>query len=69
MLNDPNQMPEFKTAKERFMLPKRKSILVKNRTSIARKGKAAIVNMRQKPTSKHKQPSIYVDTEVEKRRN
>lgn len=54
MLVDPNRMPEFK---------KRKKSKDKGLDSL-HKGS----DMRQKPISKHKQPSIYVETKVEKRK-
>jgi hypothetical protein len=62
-------MPEFKTARQRFMQARKKPILMKKRTSIISKGKAAILDMKQKPISKHKQPSLYVEDKIEKRKS
>ena len=55
MLFDPNMMPEFKKRKK----PKDKGL-----DSLYKES-----DMRQKPLSKHNQPSTYVETKVEKRKS
>lgn len=57
MLENPNTMPLWKKPKDQKNL------------HATPKQKRKLVPMRQNEKSKHKQPSIYVDTKVEKRKS
>lgn len=59
MLENPVTMPEFGKHKRKND-PKRK---------ILSKGNPYSHKLKQKPLSKHRQPSIYVETKVEKRKS
>lgn len=57
MLFDPNEMPNFHKVKNQKQLRKTEKFTRKT------------VSMRQDEKSKHREPSIYVATKVEKRKS
>lgn len=60
MLNDPNKMPDYATKKSKWPFKGTRTI---------HKGSGYTHNLKQNEKSKHKQPSIYVETKVEKRKS
>lgn len=68
MLFDPNSMPKLKSKRQKIMMQKRSESKQKYVGSFDSLHTDS-TDMRQKPISKHKQPSIYVDVKVEKRKS
>lgn len=61
MLVDPNKMPEYDK--------KKKSKWPFKGTATIHKGSGYTHNTRQNEKSKHKEPSVYLETKVTKRKN